>query len=184
MKFSTCLLTVAAASGAIAGPLNKQFLPDVAQVKPFYTTGTVGSETNATSAAPIPPAGNAKPQKTKRRICKGRKPSSKTSAETMPAPNDPATPVYINPAPVNVPPPVLANPAVPGGGPLGDEPQNSNDGGISNGDTSSGDPFIAASLKHHNVHRANHSAADLKWNTEIAGYAATTAATCRFGHNT
>lgn len=106
------------------------------------------------------------------------------SSPPVPANPPPAVPANPPPPVPNYPAPVLANPATPGGGSLGDNPQNVYDGGISNGGASSGDSFMAASLKHHNVHRTNHSAAGLEWNAKIAEYAATTAATCRFAHDT
>lgn len=39
-------------------------------------------------------------------------------------------------------------------------------------------------LKHHNVHRANHSAPALQWGTLMAQYAMTWAQECKFAHNT
>ena len=198
MKFSTCLLTVAAASGAIAGPLDKRFLPGVAQVETFLTTVTVDSEVSATAAASV---GDGKPPTPGRRICHGRKSSSKAPADSIPAATDSAVPtVSVDPAvlapadPATLPPAdptplvptgsttsVPTNSATPGGGASNGNPSNSGDD--DSGDDG-GDPFIAASLMHHNIHRANHSAVDLKWNAEIAAYAATTAATCRFAHDT
>jgi len=38
-------------------------------------------------------------------------------------------------------------------------------------------------LAAHNVHRANHSAADLTWNAQMATYAAETAAKCVYQHD-
>ena len=38
-------------------------------------------------------------------------------------------------------------------------------------------------LQHHNVHRANHSAGDLEWNTTLAGYSEEVATSCVWGHN-
>ncbi|KAJ2893992.1 putative scp-like extracellular protein [Zalerion maritima] len=52
----------------------------------------------------------------------------------------------------------------------------------SSGDSS--DPVVSAALQHHNIHRANHSSADVTWDSDIAGYAAITAATCTFAHDT
>ncbi|KAI9726103.1 MAG: hypothetical protein M1834_009419 [Cirrosporium novae-zelandiae] len=39
-------------------------------------------------------------------------------------------------------------------------------------------------LVHHNVHRANHSANDVVWNTTLVNYAKKLANTCMFEHNT
>ncbi|KAK5173496.1 uncharacterized protein LTR77_002177 [Saxophila tyrrhenica] len=39
-------------------------------------------------------------------------------------------------------------------------------------------------LHHHNIHRANHSAAALTWSTELAATAARIAGSCVYGHNT
>lgn len=52
------------------------------------------------------------------------------------------------------------------------------------GSNTGSDPIIAAGLSHHNVHRANHSAPDLLWDEDLASYAAITAKTCNFAHDT
>lgn len=43
--------------------------------------------------------------------------------------------------------------------------------------------FESTALYHHNIHRSNHSSPEISWNGEIAGYAANTAATCKFAHD-
>ncbi|KAI0536856.1 CAP domain-containing protein [Xylaria digitata] len=48
---------------------------------------------------------------------------------------------------------------------------------------SAGDSFQSAALYHHNIHRSNHSSPQVTWNDQIAGYAANTAATCKFAHD-
>ncbi|RYP77729.1 hypothetical protein DL769_003349 [Monosporascus sp. CRB-8-3] len=45
------------------------------------------------------------------------------------------------------------------------------------------DDFQGTALYHHNVHRANHSSPEVQWDSEIAGYASNTAATCVFAHD-
>jgi len=50
-------------------------------------------------------------------------------------------------------------------------------------DASSATDYISTVLYHHNIHRCNHSAPALTYNEEIAGYAATLAATCNFHHD-
>lgn len=45
------------------------------------------------------------------------------------------------------------------------------------------DDFEGSALYHHNLHRANHSSPDVEWDSEIAGYASNTAATCVFAHD-
>jgi len=45
------------------------------------------------------------------------------------------------------------------------------------------DDFEGTALYHHNVHRANHSSPEVQWDSEIAGYASNTAATCVFAHD-
>ncbi|EFX02006.1 scp-like extracellular protein [Grosmannia clavigera kw1407] len=49
--------------------------------------------------------------------------------------------------------------------------------------TASSDDFQTTAVYHHNIHRANHSAPDLSWNSDLASYAATVAATCVFAHD-
>jgi hypothetical protein len=43
--------------------------------------------------------------------------------------------------------------------------------------------YTDIALYQHSIHRINHSANDLAWNTELAGYAATVAASCVFAHD-
>lgn len=43
--------------------------------------------------------------------------------------------------------------------------------------------FSSTAVYHHNIHRANHSAPDASWNSDLASYAATVAATCVFAHD-
>jgi uncharacterized protein YkwD len=47
----------------------------------------------------------------------------------------------------------------------------------------SDDSYEGTVLYHHNVHRANHSAPDVTYNDEIAGYAAQVAKSCKFAHD-
>jgi len=44
--------------------------------------------------------------------------------------------------------------------------------------------FKKTVLKHHNVHRSNHSSPDIAWGANMAKYAAEVAATCVWAHNT
>jgi uncharacterized protein YkwD len=44
--------------------------------------------------------------------------------------------------------------------------------------------FKATVLKHHNVHRSNHSSPAVTWGANMAKYAAEVAATCVWKHNT
>lgn len=53
---------------------------------------------------------------------------------------------------------------------------------IPNLDTTS-PTYKALVLQHHNIHRRNHSANDLTWDSKLADYAETTAKTCIWGHN-
>jgi len=43
--------------------------------------------------------------------------------------------------------------------------------------------YMATILRHHNVHRANHSAADLVWDATMATYALATAQSCTYAHD-
>ncbi|RYP41959.1 hypothetical protein DL767_000590 [Monosporascus sp. MG133] len=45
------------------------------------------------------------------------------------------------------------------------------------------DDFEGNAIYHHNLHRANHSSPEVEWDSEIAGYASNTAATCFFAHD-
>ncbi|KAI1141155.1 PR-1-like protein [Hypoxylon sp. FL0543] len=46
-----------------------------------------------------------------------------------------------------------------------------------------GDDFISVAIQHHNEHRSNHSSPEVTWSDKLAGYAAITAATCKFQHD-
>ncbi|KAK3699492.1 hypothetical protein LTR37_016449 [Vermiconidia calcicola] len=46
------------------------------------------------------------------------------------------------------------------------------------------DDYQAQVLYHHNVHRSNHSAADLTWSADLASIATDIANTCQYAHNT
>lgn len=50
--------------------------------------------------------------------------------------------------------------------------------------TSSSDSYIELTLAHHNVHRANHSAPALTWDTKLAQIANDEASVCIYAHNT
>ncbi|KJR86124.1 SCP-like extracellular protein [Sporothrix schenckii 1099-18] len=43
--------------------------------------------------------------------------------------------------------------------------------------------FGSTAVYHHNLHRSNHSAPAVSWNSDLASYAATVAATCVFAHD-
>ncbi|CAK7236241.1 hypothetical protein SCUCBS95973_009541 [Sporothrix curviconia] len=43
--------------------------------------------------------------------------------------------------------------------------------------------FASTAVYHHNLHRSNHSAPAVSWNSDLASYAATVAATCVFAHD-
>ncbi|KIW94294.1 uncharacterized protein Z519_05610 [Cladophialophora bantiana CBS 173.52] len=46
------------------------------------------------------------------------------------------------------------------------------------------DAYISAALRHHNIHRSNHSADPLVWSSSLADTARVIAETCIYGHNT
>lgn len=43
--------------------------------------------------------------------------------------------------------------------------------------------YSQTGLTYHNAHRKNHSASAVTWNTNLASYAASVAASCTFAHN-
>ncbi|KAI9785503.1 MAG: hypothetical protein M1839_009244 [Geoglossum umbratile] len=47
-----------------------------------------------------------------------------------------------------------------------------------------GNDYISRAVNSHNVHRANHSAGAVSWDTELASIAAQIAASCKFEHDT
>jgi uncharacterized protein YkwD len=115
-------------------------------------------------------------------------PSSTTSAEpepTIPAPEVPPPPPPAPPMPdIPLPPPappvdipevLTPPPASPPPPPPPPPPQQQT--------PSAGDDYSGTMLQHHNVHRANHSANDLGWSDQLAGYALQTAKSCHFAHD-
>lgn len=49
--------------------------------------------------------------------------------------------------------------------------------------TAAGSSFSDVSVYHHNIHRTNHSVAEIAYDDTYAGYAATVAASCTFAHD-
>lgn len=49
--------------------------------------------------------------------------------------------------------------------------------------SAAGSDYTSQALSQHNIHRANHSAPALTYNTQLAGYAAQVAASCVFAHD-
>ena len=90
------------------------------------------------------------------------------------------------------PSPYVASPVVPSATqapstsaapqPSSNPSSGSQKGFVANLDTGS-QQYQQLALDHHNVHRANHSATDLVWNSTLADYAKTTAETCVYDHS-
>jgi len=96
------------------------------------------------------------------------------SVEPQPEPEPQPEITTVEPEPVPEPEPTTAEPeptTAPAPAPAPEEP-----------DTDS-DSYEGVMLKHHNIHRSNHSAPDLSWDSTLAGYAKTIAEGCVFAHD-
>jgi len=168
---SSTFLTAAFAIGALASPILKrdvvteyEYVTDVVYV-------TAGAEpTVAAVSTPTPhyggyPHSHHHP-----------KPSSKSSVAPAPPPSTPAytptpTPAY-TPAPVSTPaytPEPVSTPEPEPSAPSGGYP--------------TGDDYQSIVVRHHNVHRANHSAPALEWSDELASIANDIGKSCVYKHD-
>ncbi|KAI0403884.1 CAP domain-containing protein [Xylaria palmicola] len=157
---SSIFAAAASAALAVANPLNKRVWETEVVVE-YYTVTVTGDAPAAT------PTTTEKPHHTgpAQIVPPVKQPKPTTTPETVvyvtvtpePEPEPTTTSVKSNPAPSTV--------------------ENAP------AQTSQTETMESAALYHHNIHRSNHSAPAVTWNSEIAGYAANTAATCHFAHD-
>ncbi|KAI0475991.1 PR-1-like protein [Xylariaceae sp. FL0804] len=156
MKYSALLVATAAAV-TMAGPVAKRdvvFVTDVNVVETYYTV-TVGAEPAApTTEAPVVWV------------------TVTAGAEQAPAATPVETPTETKKVVAQSTPTAQSSNTF---------TTTSTDSGSDSGSDS--DDMQTAAINQHNLHRANHSAPEMTWNSEIAGYAALTAQKCVFAHD-
>lgn len=148
--------TFLAATGAVlalANPLDKRVMETEVVVE-YYTVTVTGN----------PPA----PTPTNIKVRPNPEPVQEQSTPATTA--QPVVFVTVTPEPEPKPTTTVEKPA-PKPSPVNNVPAQADDS------------FQSTALYHHNIHRFNHSSPEVTWNSEIAGYAATTAKTCKFAHD-
>ena len=193
MRFST-LTTAAFVAGAFASPINKRDVITDVVVDDVVVTDVVMTTVTAGEAAPSPVANSPVVNvvtTTAAPVVVQQPPPPPPSPQPSPAV---AENKKVEPSPVNsVVPASSAAPsstAAPAPSSTSASPKPSSgpsSGGASTTFVDNLDPasstYQAIALQHHNIHRSNHSASDLVWNTTLADYAKTTAETCVWGHS-
>ncbi|KAI1273733.1 CAP domain-containing protein [Xylaria sp. FL0933] len=155
---SSIFLAATSAAMALANPLDKRVLETEVVVE-YYTVTVTG---NAPEATP-----------TQVKFRPHTKPTEETPVE-QPAPTTTSQPVVIvTVTPEETKPTTTAKPST-----VVNTAAQASDSASSEGDS-----FESVAVYHHNIHRSNHSSPEVTWNSEIAGYAANTAATCKFAHD-
>lgn len=162
MKYSMFLVATSALLAA-AGPLKKRAMTTEWETEVVTVTVTedipaptaaVFVETKKVTSAPAPPPPAPKT------VIKVQP----TSSAPPPPPPPPKTTLVVKPKPTTAPPPPPApKPAPAPSNNLGD--------------------YENTMLKQHNLHRSNHSAPALEWDSTLAQYAENTANTCVFEHD-
>lgn len=175
MKYTT-LLTAFALTGAIASPVHKRHLHNkrayVTDVEVVTKTVYVTLGQQAPTPAPVPD-----------------KPAAQQPAPEQGGPVEPpaAGPIVVtttivedperSPKPSPKPSPKLQPEPQP-------EPEREPEPKPDLPKKPADDDFQSLALYHHNIHRANHSAADLVWDNGLADAARQLAESCYYEHNT
>ncbi|KAI0521045.1 CAP domain-containing protein [Xylaria bambusicola] len=168
---SSIFLATAGAALALANPLDKRVLETEVVVE-YYTvtvTGNAPEPTNHHKYRPHP-----HPTKEETPV---EEPETTVVETTKAEPTTTSVPVvYVTVTPEETKEPEPTTTAKPST--VVDTPAQASDSGSTEGDS-----FESVAVYHHNIHRSNHSSPEVTWNAEIAGYAANTAATCKFAHD-
>lgn len=199
MRFST-LTTVVFAAGAFASPINKRDVVTDVVVDDVVVTDVIMTTVTAGQAPPSPvaqgpvPVVNVIVTTTSAPVVVQQPPQPPPTTSPSPSPS----PSLVQP-PVAVVDKVVAPPvssaissdvpsstAAPSSS-AAPSPSSSPSSGlpttfVDNLDTTSS-IYQQLALQHHNIHRANHSASALVWNSTLADYAKTTAETCVWKHS-
>lgn len=199
MRFSV-LTTALFAAGTLASPINKRDVVTDVVVDDVVVTDVVMTTVTEGQAPPSPvadPVVNVDTTTTTAPavIQQAQQPaSSSTAPSSVVVQNNVAAPPVQSVAPGPVPSalPSVAPSAAPSSAQApsssaAPQPSSSPSGGLPTSfvkdlDTE-GLVYQQLALLHHNIHRANHSASDLVWNSTLADYAKTTANTCVWDEN-
>jgi hypothetical protein len=171
-----------AASGALlamAGPIEKRHM--TTEIEWVYETVTVTAGAEPTKDNFVPPAPSPEPEHEPEPV--GMYPT--VVAPPPPPPSSSAAPEVVYPT-VVAPPPVAPTTFVP-------EPTTSAAPAPTFSaaplpqpevpETPDDDSMEGQAIYHHNLHRSNHSAPAMSWDSEIAGYAQQVADSCVFAHD-
>lgn len=176
MRFST-LTTVVFAAGTFASPINKRDVVTDVVVDDVVVTDVIMTTVTAGQAPPSP-------------VAQDPVPVVNVVVTTTSAPvvvqEPPPPPPTLAPSPSPVQAAVDKVPAPPVSS-AASSPSYSPSSGLPTTFVDNLDPasttYQQLALQHHNIHRANHSASALVWNSTLADYAKTTAETCVWGHS-
>ncbi|OAA60242.1 scp-like extracellular protein [Niveomyces insectorum RCEF 264] len=168
---SSLALVLASSLLAAAGPIKRAVFTNTVTdlvyvtvtVSPSSTKATVVATTPTTTAAAKPTTPNAAVETLTRTVTPTPAPAAPTQAPApappAPAPAAPAAPAaQVAHGPAAAPAPPAAQASAPS-------------------------DYAGAAVNQHNLHRTNHSAAAVSWNSDLASYAATTASSCVFAHD-
>lgn len=195
MRFST-LTTAVFAAGTFASPINKRDVVTDVVVDNVVVTDVIMTTVTVGQTPPSPVAQSPVP------VVNVVVPTTSTSVVVQQPQQPPPTP---SPSPIPVQSPVIAenkvvaspiSSAKPSEVPSSTAAPSSSaaplpsytpSGGLPTTFVDNLDPssstYQQLALQHHNIHRANHSAPALVWNSTLTDYAKTTAETCVWGHN-
>ncbi|KAI1392053.1 PR-1-like protein [Hypoxylon trugodes] len=167
---SSILVTVGAAALTMGSPLEKRKM-ETSWVMEYYTVTVTGTETET----PKPTVFLGQKQR-----------PTETSIPVVVVTETPSAPAPPPPAPTtSVPQPsyVVVTQTAEAPKPTTEEPTQQAPTSASSASPPTGSGYPAVAVEHHNLHRSNHSAPDVAWNSTLASWAANTAATCVFKHD-
>ncbi|KAI1379054.1 PR-1-like protein [Hypoxylon crocopeplum] len=163
MKSST-LVAAGAATLAMGSPLEKRKV-ETTWVMQYYTVTVTGTET-------------AKPT-----LFFGEKQHPDPTSTSIPIVVVTVTPDAPSSEPTtSIPLVVVTETPQPAPEPTTTQPAPSSTS-VPTSDVPDSDDFNSLAVYHHNIHRSNHSSPEVTWSDKLAGYAANTAATCKFAHD-
>ncbi|KAI1309598.1 CAP domain-containing protein [Xylaria venustula] len=175
---SSIFLAATSAALALAGPLDPRVVETDVVVE-YYTVTVTGSAVEATPT-------EATPTHTQAKLRPHPKPTQETPVEQPESTSTPETTSTVEPTSTSQPVVIVTvtpeetqptTTAQSTTSTVASTPAQASDS------ASEGDSFESVAVYHHNIHRSNHSSPEVTWNSEIAGYAAITAATCKFAHD-
>ncbi len=172
---SSIFLAATSAVLALANPLDKRVL-ETEVVTAYYTVTVTGA---APQATPTHVKVRPQPQPTQEESPVEQPETTTVPETTVSEPTTTSQPVVIvTVTPEESKPTTTVQTSASKPSTVVDTPAQASDQASSEGDS-----FESVAVYHHNIHRSNHSSPEVTWNDKIAGYAANTAATCKFAHD-